>query len=699
MARARGRGGSGLPALLRRARAWRGAALRPGDQLRARHPQQPAARGLRRGVDASAIDSGGGGPLLDRRSTTTREHTRPTTRGGWSPPRSARRPPEPALPLLRSRRRPTHATRAASALRPDDAATLVGVHVSGGRAIKQWDRHASPRSRARLRATRGATIVLTGAPDDAALRRDASSAALPAAAVIDASGDIDLLDAGGAARALDLLVTGDTGRCTSRPPSARRSSRSSAPRIRPATRRAAATHRVVRVDLPCSPCNRIRLPPAALRRPHARLPGRRDRRRRVVGRGAAALTALERCAARLRRARMTPRDPHAASGRRAPTSRRRSGRYLDAATQRAGRRARPTPGSRAAPRRRRRTCRCATASPTAATRCGGSPSCTCTSSRSSRHDLPDDRRTRSALIEREQPQSLHCRIRGELGWRDGCRRRSPPRPGSRQRAATVRPVGSARRLAPRSTRGPRRLQLPLRRRHASRSRRRQWTGHRPDAVAAFVHAAFWRSDQATAAPRRTSARCWRRSKRARAERPAATSAWVRRRTSARGAGGIRCARRAREPRGNAGRGLEPFAALAPQRSPALAARGTRLRRALVAERQTFARALDRSRLRLLAARPRGAGGRRALAVALVGAGDGRSGGGARRARARASRHLRRSGRLGTRAGARIPAPRHPDGRPAARLHLPPLAELPARSRRDGRRRAQPPTIAAFRVPT
>ena len=39
-----------------------------------------------------------------------------------------------------------------------------------------------------------------------------------------------------------------------------------------------------------------------------------------------------------------------------------------------------------------------------------------------------------------------------------------------------------------------------------------------------------------------------------------------------------------------------------------------------------------------------------------------------------------AGRLGTRARARVPPARHSPRRPAARIHLPPLAELPARSR-------------------
>ena len=87
------------------------------------------------------------------------------------------------------------------------------------------------------------------------------------------------------------------------------------------------------------------------------------------------------------------------------------------------------------------------------------------------------------------------------------------------------------------------------------------------------------------------------------------------------------------------------------------------------------------------------------AVPVVGAGDGRSRRGARRLPAARRRHLRRGRRLGPRAHARGAAPRHPERRPAARLHLPPLAELPAtRPTRCSRRRATP-TIAAFRGPT
>ena len=96
---------------------------------------------------------------------------------------------------------------------------------------------------------------------------------------------------------------------------------------------------------------------------------------------------------------------------------------------------------------------------------------------------------------------------------------------------------------------------------------------------------------------------------------------------------------------------------------------------------------------VLRARARGRG---AAAVAVVGARDGRSRRRARRARPRRRRHLRRSRRLGPRAGARGAPPRHPVRRPSARLHLPALAELPARSRTRCSR--SEPTTAAFPRP-
>ena len=110
-----------------------------------------------------------------------------------------------------------------------------------------------------------------------------------------------------------------------------------------------------------------------------------------------------------------------------------------------------------------------------------------------------------------------------------------------------------------------------------------------------------------------------------------------------------------------------------------------MRRSALGERRP-ARARRDPRLRLLAARPRGARGHRAAAVAVVGARDGRSG--ARRS-TRSGRDVAvtyaEAGGWGRALVARVPAARHSARRPAARLHLPPLAELPPRAGRDGRR--------------
>ena len=69
-------------AALLRARAVVAAApLRPRHQLRAGHPQQPAARGLRRGVHRRLRRAAAAARCSTGRSTTTRARTRPTTRG------------------------------------------------------------------------------------------------------------------------------------------------------------------------------------------------------------------------------------------------------------------------------------------------------------------------------------------------------------------------------------------------------------------------------------------------------------------------------------------------------------------------------------------------------------------------------------------------------------------------------------------
>jgi ADP-heptose:LPS heptosyltransferase len=107
----------------------------------------------------------------------------------------------------------------------------------------------------------GATIVLTGSDADRPLS-DVVKSVVPADHLVDVVGDADLLVLAALFERVDLLLTGDTGpmhlaSAVGTPVVAvfgASDPRRYAPR--------GASDRVIRVDLPCSPCNRIRLPPA-----------------------------------------------------------------------------------------------------------------------------------------------------------------------------------------------------------------------------------------------------------------------------------------------------------------------------------------------------------------------------------------------------------------------------------------------------
>ncbi len=203
--------------------------------------------------------SGGGGPLLDLAlDYDTAAHTATNARRlvaeafGSTPPESAR-------PLLAV---PDAAAAAAAArLKATGAGPLVGVHVSGGRAIKQWEPARFAEVARRLVDSHGVTIVATGAPGDRTLVDDLRHALAPRP-VIDVSGGGDLVDAAAALARLDLLITGDTGpmHLASAVGTPVVAIFGPSDPVRYATM--GPMDRVVRIDLPCSPCNRIRRPPA-----------------------------------------------------------------------------------------------------------------------------------------------------------------------------------------------------------------------------------------------------------------------------------------------------------------------------------------------------------------------------------------------------------------------------------------------------
>ena len=151
--------------------------------------------------------------------------------------------------------------REASAVLAGSTRPLIAMHVAGGRAVKQWDLQGFAAVARDLADQRGATIVLTGGPADAPLVETVKRA-LPAERVVDVSDLASLLLVAAVLERCDLMVTGDTGpmhvaTAVGTPivavfgPSDPRRYAPRGPR-----------DRVVRVDLPCAPCNRIRLPPA-----------------------------------------------------------------------------------------------------------------------------------------------------------------------------------------------------------------------------------------------------------------------------------------------------------------------------------------------------------------------------------------------------------------------------------------------------
>jgi lipopolysaccharide heptosyltransferase II len=202
--------------------------------------------------------SGGGGPLLDvaidydPRAHTTDNARRLVTSAFGARPRDSSRPP---LRVPESAERAAAARLAAAARGP-----LVAVHVAGGRPIKQWEPDRFAAVARRLVESHGATIVLTGSASDRPLVEHVK-AALPTRHVVDVAGDVDLLVLAALLTRVDLLVTGDTGpmhiAAAVGTPVVAVFGPSDPIRYGPR----GARDTVVQVDLPCSPCNRIRLPP------------------------------------------------------------------------------------------------------------------------------------------------------------------------------------------------------------------------------------------------------------------------------------------------------------------------------------------------------------------------------------------------------------------------------------------------------
>ena len=159
---------------------------------------------------------------------------------------------------------PAEATERARRLLASARRPIVGVHASGGRASKQWYPSRFGEVAAEVARSRHATIVLTGGPGDRALV-DGITPALAGLPVIDVVGTLDIVDLAALLAELDVLITGDTGpmhlAAAMNTPVVALFGPSNPVRYGPIGTKS----RVLRIDLPCSPCGQVRLPPERCR--------------------------------------------------------------------------------------------------------------------------------------------------------------------------------------------------------------------------------------------------------------------------------------------------------------------------------------------------------------------------------------------------------------------------------------------------
>ena len=169
---------------------------------------------------------------------------------------------------MRSRRRlapPEEAERRVQELLRDRPGPFIAVHVSGGRASKQWHLSRFADAAHALAVTYGATIVLTGSDGDRPIVKQVRRAIPEGLPVVDVTGVLDVPALAALLGRMDLLVTGDTGpmhlAAAMATPIVALFGPSDPRRYGPNI----PESRVIRVSLPCSPCGRVRLPPERCR--------------------------------------------------------------------------------------------------------------------------------------------------------------------------------------------------------------------------------------------------------------------------------------------------------------------------------------------------------------------------------------------------------------------------------------------------
>jgi lipopolysaccharide heptosyltransferase II len=159
---------------------------------------------------------------------------------------------------------PDTARSRAQALLGGMARPLIGLHISGGRESKQWHLDRFVEVARRLAHERGASFVLTGSESDRPMVKTVADG-LAGVRLLNVAGTLDLVELGAVLAALDLFITSDTGpmhlAAAVGTPVVALFGPADPRRYGPR----AATERILRVDLPCSPCGQVRLPPERCR--------------------------------------------------------------------------------------------------------------------------------------------------------------------------------------------------------------------------------------------------------------------------------------------------------------------------------------------------------------------------------------------------------------------------------------------------
>jgi lipopolysaccharide heptosyltransferase II len=141
---------------------------------------------------------------------------------------------------------------------------LIGIHVSGGRESKQWHLSRFAEVGRSLASDADTTIVLTGSPGDRTMVEQVQKA-LGDRPVVNTAGALSLPAMAALLARLDVLITGDTGpmhlAAAVGTPVVALFGPSDPRRYGPL----ASQQRVVRVQLACSPCGQVRLPPERCR--------------------------------------------------------------------------------------------------------------------------------------------------------------------------------------------------------------------------------------------------------------------------------------------------------------------------------------------------------------------------------------------------------------------------------------------------